>query len=123
MAALIKKREGWIETAASERFGVPIGFASHPIVKAADKLAELCEDRDLRGLPEHPSIVGLAPIVLLDDLTAERLFLERFWELFRTDRDLPDVERRIEQIVSIQRKARRSRQVLRASARTLRGLR
>ena len=40
VAALIKKREGWIETAASERFGVPIGFASHPIVKAADKLAE-----------------------------------------------------------------------------------
>lgn len=121
VAALIKKREGWVETAASERFGVPLGFASHPIVKAADHLAEHCEDREGRGLPEHPSIVGVPPIVLLDDLTAERRFLERFWELFRTDRDIPDVERRIEQIETIQRAARRGRRIHRAMSRTLRG--
>lgn len=98
IAAVIKPRERLINDAASVRFGLPVGFAEDPDVKAADALAYACENRDLRDMPEDPAIVGLPRIVQRSDIACEWSFLCVFAELFPDDPELPDVARRLREI-------------------------
>lgn len=53
----IKALEHGIEAAAAERFGLPMGFASAPCVKAADLRVYAWEDRDLRGATDDDAWV------------------------------------------------------------------
>ncbi len=84
----IKSLEHIIEDAASVRFGLPIGFASSPAVKAADHLAYAWEDRDLRGSTNDDDWVAeLRPLlperrlVPMNWREAEDSFLTMFWRL------------------------------------------
>lgn len=81
----IKALEHGIERAASQRFGLDIGFASAPCVKAADRLAYAWEDRDLRGgtdddgwVDELRHLVPAERIVPMGWREAEAAFLARF---------------------------------------------
>lgn len=90
--AVVKPTEHAIDAAAGERFGLPLGFADDPEIKAADRLVFLAEDRDLREIvwdyaPEvpHEKVEPWAP------LDAEWRWLRWFQLLFPDDRDMPDV--------------------------------
>lgn len=76
----IKALERGIEDAAATRFDLPIGFASSPEVKAADRFVYDWEDRDLRDSIKT-WLAGVLPSKEIDPWDSRRariMFLGRF---------------------------------------------
>lgn len=74
--------EGLIVDAVAVNYGLPRGFASEPIVKAADAWAYHWENRDLRGIdPPEGIILPTEKLVPLNRDQGRSVFLCRYMEL------------------------------------------